>query len=145
MHVLIEACGNEANPREQECLWQVKENHHEHVEWNMNTDKSTVLFDEMTSTFIIRIFGRTTENHVVALFQAYEEYVDKIVKNSRFNIIIDVDNEAHSSIIVLKRIRKLLENQKRKDNIANIVAVNENKIVVDMRNEPSEGKLLPFL
>jgi hypothetical protein len=110
----------------------------------MNTDKSTVHFDEMTSTFIIRIFGRTTENQVVALFQAYEEYVDKIVKNSRFNIIINVDNEAHSSIFVLKRIRKLLENQKRKDKIANIVAVNENKIVVDMRNESSESKLLPF-
>ena len=101
----------------------------------MNTDKSTVLFDETTSTFIIRIFGRTTENQVVALFQMYEEYVDKIVKNSRFNIIINVDNEAHSSIIVLKRIRELLENQKHKDNIANIVAVNENKTVVDMRNE----------
>ena len=110
----------------------------------LNTDKSTVLFDETTSTFIIRIFGRTTENQVVALFQVYEEYVDKIVKNSRFNIIINVDNEAHSSIIVLKRIRELLENQKHKDRIANIVAVNENKTVVDMRNESSESKLLPF-
>jgi len=110
----------------------------------MNTDKSTVLFDEATSTFIIRIFGRTTENKVTALFQVYEEYVDKMVKNSRFNIIINVNNEAHSSIIVLKRIRKLLENQKHKDSIANIVAVNENKTVVDMRNKFSESKLRPF-
>ena len=45
---------------------------------------------------------------------------------------------------MLKRVRELLENQKHKDNIANIVAVNENKIVVDMRNESSESKLLPF-
>lgn len=110
----------------------------------MNMINKTLLFDEESSTFTIRIFGQTTVDKVVTLFQQYEYAVAEKIKNRKFNVIINVDNEAHSSMIVLRKIRYSLENQKYRNQIDNIVAINENKSVVEMRNASLQERLLPF-
>jgi hypothetical protein len=38
----------------------------------------SVAFDKITSTFIIRIFGRVDENEVTRFFEEYENYVEQV-------------------------------------------------------------------
>jgi hypothetical protein len=103
------------------------------------------IFDKSISTFIIRISGKTTEQDVIDCFQNFDKIVEKNFERQRFSIIINVDEEAHSSIAVLRRIRSSLENQKYREYIANIVAVNENPLTVAARNANSDNLLRFFL
>lgn len=104
----------------------------------------TIIYDESISTYIIRIFGQTTEEDVINCFQDYDKKVRENFGNKKFNIIINVDEEAHSSITVLKLIRSSLENQPHREYIANIVAVNENPMTVAARNADTFNNSLPF-
>lgn len=101
------------------------------------------IFDKSISTFIIRISGETTEQDVINCFRHYYKIVEENFEGKDFNVIINVDEEAHSSIAVLRLIRSSLENQEHREFIANIVAVNENPMKVAMRNSNSKD-LLPF-
>ena len=104
----------------------------------------TIIYEKSISTFIVRIFGRTTEQDVINCFQDYEKTVRDNFGHKKFNIIINVDEEAHDSIAVLRLIRASLENQPYQEYIANIVAVNENPHTVAARNVNSASNLLPF-
>ena len=101
------------------------------------------IFDKSIATFIIRISGRTTEQEVIDCFRNYDKILEENFEEHKFSIIINVDEEAHSSIAVLRRIRTALENQKYREYIANIVAVNENPFTVAVRNA-NPDQLLPF-
>jgi hypothetical protein len=104
----------------------------------------TIIYDESIATFIIRILGKTTEQDVLTCFQGYNTIVRENFGNQKFNILINVDEEAHNSITVLKLIRYSLENQPHREYIANIVAVNENPLTVAARNADTSSNSLPF-
>ena len=104
----------------------------------------TTNYDRLTSTFTIRILGKITEQDIITCFQDYEKTVVENFGGKKFNVIINVDEKAHSSIAVLRLIRSSLENQKYRDYIANIVAVNENPLTVAMRNSYAASRRLPF-
>jgi hypothetical protein len=104
----------------------------------------TITYDKSISTFIIRIFGKTTEQDVIRCFQEYNQNVRENFGNEKFNIIINVDEEAHDSIRTLRLIRYSLENQPHKEYVANIVAVNENPMTVAARNANTSSNILPF-
>jgi len=103
-----------------------------------------IVFDQSISTFIIRIFGRTTEQDVINCFQDYDKTVQENFGHKKFSIIINVDEEAHHSLPVLRLIRHSLENQPHREYIANIVAVNENPVTVAARNSMPASNMLPF-
>ena len=104
----------------------------------------TIVYDKSISTFIVRISGRTTEQDVVHCFQDYDKAVRDNFGHQKFNVIINVDEAAHSSIVVLRLIRTSLEQQPYKEYIAHIVAVNENPSTVAARNANPASNLLPF-
>ena len=104
----------------------------------------TILYDESISTFIIRIFGKTTEQDVINCFQDYNDKVRENFGNNKFSIIINVDEEAHRSMAVLRLIRYSMENQPHRENIAHIVAINENPMAVAARNANPSSNVLPF-
>ena len=101
------------------------------------------IFDPSLSTFIIRLSGKTTEQDVIDCFQNYSKLVEENFAHKKFSIIINVDEEAHGSIAVLRRIRSALEGQKHREYIADIVAINENPLTMAARNASPE-QLLPF-
>lgn len=103
-----------------------------------------IIYDDSLSTFIVRIFGKTTEKDVIDCFQDYDKVVRENFGHKKFSVIINVDAEAHSSTAVLRSIRSSLENQPYKEYIANIVAVNENPITVAARNSSASSIVLPF-
>jgi hypothetical protein len=96
----------------------------------MASNSCTTTYDKSTSTLIIRISGKTTEQDIIDCFQDYDKTVEANFGYKKFNVIINVDEEAHSSMAALKRIRSSLENQRHREYIANIIAVNENPIKV---------------
>jgi hypothetical protein len=104
----------------------------------------TTIYEKSISTFIIRIFGKTTEQDVINCFQEYNTSVKENFGHKKFNIIINVDEEAHRSLTVLRLIRYSLENQPYREYIANIVAVNENPMTVEARNAAPSSNVLPF-
>jgi hypothetical protein len=101
------------------------------------------IFDPSISTFIIRISGETTEQDAIDCFQNYYRLVEENFDNKKFSVVINVDEQAHSSITVLRLIRSSLEHQPHREYIATVVAVNENPITVAARNANPSG-LLPF-
>jgi hypothetical protein len=104
----------------------------------------TIIYDKSISTFIIRIFGKTTEQDVINCFRDYDKIVSENFGNYKFNVMINVDEEAHSSMTVLGLIRSSLENQPKREYIANIVAINENPMTVAARNTNRSSNNLPF-
>jgi hypothetical protein len=101
------------------------------------------LFDPSISTFIIRISGKTTEQDIIDCFEDYYNIVKENFDNQKFSVIINVDEEAHSSIAVLRLIRASLETQKHREYITDVLAVNENPMTVAARNaNPNDP--LPF-
>lgn len=53
--------------------------------------------------------------------------------------------EAHSSLLVVKQIRQCLQNQKYRNFIRKMAAVNDNPAKVDFRNADAAGQLPFFL
>jgi len=104
----------------------------------------SVAFDKITSTFIIRIFGRVDENEVTRFFEEYENYVEQVYAQKKFNVIINVNDAAHYSYRILKLARVALENQKRRDFIDRLAAINEKMDVVDFRNSGNQEAYLRF-
>ena len=102
----------------------------------------TIIYEPGVSAFIVRIFGPITEQDVIACFQQYERTLKEHFARRKFNVIISVDEAAHSSLAVLKLIRQSLEYQSYREYIANIVAVDEDPVKVAMRNASGGG--LPF-
>ena len=94
--------------------------------------------------FIIRIFGTPDEQDIVKSFQDYERIVEANFGNQNFSFIINITEEAHSSIMVVRMIRLFLENQKCRNFIKKIAAINENENKVDLRNSQTASGMVPF-
>jgi len=108
------------------------------------TKNYQVIFDEGAKTFIVRIFGKAVEQDIIECFKEYEEIVDQHFNQRKFGVIINVTEEAHSSMLVLKMIRGFLENQKHREFIGAIAAVNELQEKVAARNSYPASARMPF-
>ena len=84
-----------------------------------------VVYEPAASAFIIRILGDTSEQDVVACFREYEATVETNFRHMDFNVILTVDEAAHSSVAVLRLIRQSLENQTHRDYLVGIVGVSD--------------------
>lgn len=101
------------------------------------------IYEPSASAFIVRIFGDTTEQDVIAGFREYDKTLEKNVGHGPFNVILNVDEEAHSSLAVLRLIRESLENQKYRAHMVTILAVIESPARCAMNNA-SGGDLRSF-
>ena len=108
------------------------------------SEKYQIVYLAQPRIFIIRIFGIPDEQDIIRCFQDYEKSVDAHFKNRDFSFIINVTEEAHSSIMIVRMIRWLLENQKHRGLIRKIAAVNDNKYKVEFRNSQTTSNILPF-
>jgi len=111
---------------------------------NITSDKYQIVYLAQPRIFIIRIFGIPDEQDIVKCFQDYERIVEANFDNQKFSFIINVTEEAHSSIMVVRMIRLFLENQKYRNFIKKIAAINDNKNKVDFRNSQTASGTLPF-
>ena len=64
--------------------------------------------------------------------------------NRQFSFIINVTEEVHSSIAVIRMIRLFLENQKHRRFVKKAAAINENEAKVNYRNSQMPDSMLPF-
>jgi hypothetical protein len=110
----------------------------------MNKKHCETVYDAEISTFTVRIFGDVTEVDVIKCFEDYERIVEEKFGHKSYNVIINVDEAAHALMSVLRIVRESLQNQKYRQFISNIVAVNENPAKVVMRNSLSSSNILPF-
>jgi hypothetical protein len=101
------------------------------------------IYEPSASALIVRIFGDTREQDVIACFREYERMLEENVGHGLFNVILNVDEKAHSSIAVLRLIREYLENQEYREHIVNILAVIESPARCAMNNA-SGGELRSF-
>jgi hypothetical protein len=111
---------------------------------NPASEKYQIVYLAQPRIFIIRIFGIPDEQDIIRCFQDYERSVEANFNNLDFSFIINVTEEAHSSITVLRMIRWFLENQKHRNLIKKIAAVNDNKHKVEFGNSQMTSNLLPF-
>ena len=114
------------------------------IEANSAFEKHEIVFLEQERIFTIRIFGVPDEQDIVRCFQDYERIVEDRLDNRQFSFIINVTEEAHSSIAVVRLIRLFLENQKYRRFIQKIAAVNDNEAKVNYRNSHVTSRRLPF-
>jgi hypothetical protein len=111
---------------------------------NITAEKYQIFYLAQPRIFIIRIFGIPDEQDIVKCFQDYERNVEANFDHQKFSFIINVTEEAHSGIMVLRMIRSFLENQKYRHFIKKIAAINENKNKVDFRNSQTASDILRF-
>lgn len=111
---------------------------------NITSEKYQIVYLAQPRIFIIRIFGIPDEQDIIRCFQDYERGVEANFDNREFSFIINVTEEAHSSIMVVRIIRWFLENQRHRNFIKKIAAVNDNKNKVDFRNSQTTSSILPF-
>ena len=100
-----------------------------------------VAYEPSASAFILRIFGSATEDDVAACLRRYDVAVAEKSAHRQFNVIISMDEEAHSSLAVLRLIRVSLEKHEHREFLTNVVAVHGDPRVVAMRN--ASGGYLP--
>jgi len=110
----------------------------------ITSEKYQIFYLAQSRIFIIRIFGIPDEQDIVKCFQDYERIVEANFDHQKFSFIINVTEEAHNGILVLRMIRSFLENQKYRNFIKKIAAINENKNKVDFRNSQTASDILPF-
>lgn len=101
------------------------------------------VYEPSAAAFIIRILGDTSEQDVVACFREYEATVEKNFRHMRFNVILTVDEAAHSSVAVLRLIRQSLETQKYRDYLIEVVGVSDDASKVAMSSSGG-GEILLF-
>lgn len=101
-----------------------------------------VAYEPSASAFILRIFGNAADD-VAACLRRYEVAVEEKSAHRQFNVIINMDEKAHSSLTVLRLIRVSLEKYDHRERLTDVVAVHEDPNVVAMRNA-SGGYLACF-
>ena len=101
------------------------------------------IYEPSASALIVRIFGDTTEQDVIACFREYDKTLEENVGHGLFNVILNVDEKAHSSIAVLRLIREYLENQEYREHMVTMLAVIESPARCAMNNA-SGGELRSF-
>lgn len=111
---------------------------------NITSEKHQIVYLAKPRIFIIRIFGIPDEQDIVKCFEDYERIVEANFDHQKFSFLINVTEEAHSSIMVVRMIRLFLENQKYRNFIKKIAAINENQNKVDFRNSQTASGMLPF-
>ena len=84
-----------------------------------------VVYEPSAAVFIIRILGDTSEQDVVACFREYEATVEMNFRHKEFNVILVVDEAAHSSLAAVRLIRQSLENQTHRDHLIAVVGVSD--------------------
>lgn len=84
-----------------------------------------VVHEPSVTAFIVRISGETTERDVAACFRQFEATVEERAGHGGFNVILNVDEAAHSSIAVVRLIRQALESQKHRDRLVEVVGVSD--------------------
>lgn len=94
--------------------------------------------------FVIRLFGVPDEEDVLRCFSDYEGAVDEQCAEQPYSFVINVTEEAHSSIGVVRLIRQLLTNQRHRRFIRGMAAVNDDPDKVAARNEGPGAGLMPF-
>jgi hypothetical protein len=107
------------------------------------SEKHQIVYLAPDRIYIIRIFGIPDEPDIARCFQDYDRMVEDHFDHQPFSFIINVTEEAHSSLRVVRMIRWFLENQKHREFIRKIAAINDNRDKVESRNSYS-GSLLPF-
>jgi hypothetical protein len=102
-----------------------------------------VVYEPTAAAVIIRILGDTSEQDVVACFREYEATVEMNIRHEEFNVILVVDEAAHSSVAVVRLIRQSLENQTHRDLLVGIVGVSDAPSKVAM-SRSGGGDILLF-
>ncbi len=111
---------------------------------NITSEKYQIVYLAQPRIFIIRVFGVPDEQNIIKGFQDYERIVEANFDNQKFSFIINVTEEAHRSIMVVRMIRWFLENQRHRNFIKKIAAINDNKNKVDFRNSKTASDVPPF-
>ena len=109
----------------------------------MKENSFSIEFDNSIDTVFVRMFGALTSKVVQICFHEYEKIIEQNFKNKKFKILLNMDEEAHNSIEILKLVRSLMENQKYKENIIAYAGVCKNRSITPGRDyvnhNPREG------
>ena len=89
------------------------------------------------------MLGDASEQDVVACLREYEATVEMNFRHEEFNVILAVDEAAHSSVAVVRLIRRSLENQTHRDYLVGIVGVSDAPSKVAM-SRSGGGDILLF-